>query len=88
MRCALIPDIHGNPPALEAVVAHIAQQADVAIYHMGDLVGYRPWPNETLVLLRGRMLASPLRSPGSYHHLFGVKPAPRAITDDAHHTYR
>ena len=53
MRYALISDIHANLPALEAVVADIARRTDVAeTYHLGDLVGYAPWPNETVDLLR------------------------------------
>jgi len=53
MRVALISDIHANLPALEAVLAHIRDQRDVvATYHLGDLVGYAPWPNETVELLR------------------------------------
>lgn len=52
MRYALISDIHANLPALEAVLAHIGHRGDVdAIYHLGDLVGYAPWPNETVALL-------------------------------------
>ena len=50
MRYALISDIHANLRALEAVLADIAQQPDVAAtYHLGDLVGYAPWPNETVL---------------------------------------
>lgn len=53
MRYALISDIHANLPALEAVLADIAAQPDIAAtYHLGDLVGYAPWPNETVALLR------------------------------------
>lgn len=53
MRYALISDIHANLPALEAVLAHIGGQESVdAIYHLGDLVGYAPWPNETVDILR------------------------------------
>ncbi|HEX8211981.1 MAG TPA: metallophosphoesterase family protein [Longimicrobium sp.] len=52
MRYALISDIHANLPALEAVLAHVAD-AD-ALYHLGDLVGYAPWPDETVALLRER----------------------------------
>ena len=49
MRYALISDIHANLPALEAVLADIAARADVgATYHLGDLVGYAPWPNEVV----------------------------------------
>jgi predicted phosphodiesterase len=54
MRYALISDIHANLPALEAVLEHIAGERDVAAtYHLGDLVGYAPWPNETIDRLRG-----------------------------------
>jgi predicted phosphodiesterase len=53
VRYALISDIHANLPALEAVVADIAAQPDIAAtYHLGDLVGYAPWPNETVSLIR------------------------------------
>lgn len=52
MRYALISDIHANLPALEAVLADIARRgADVVTYHLGDLVGYAPWPNEVVALL-------------------------------------
>ena len=55
MKYALISDIHANLPALEAVLADIDQQRDVAAtYHLGDLVGYAPWPNETVELIRSR----------------------------------
>ena len=55
MRVALISDIHANLPALEAVLADIGARAEVdATFHLGDLVGYAPWPNETVALIRGR----------------------------------
>ncbi|MCA1730522.1 MAG: metallophosphatase family protein [Actinobacteria bacterium] len=57
MKYALISDIHSNLPALEAVLADIDEREDVgAIYHLGDLVGYAPWPNETVALLRERRI--------------------------------
>lgn len=53
MRIALISDIHANLPALQAVLADITDQANVAAtYHVGDLVGYAPWPDECVKLLR------------------------------------
>lgn len=53
MRYALISDIHANLPALEAVLADISRRRDVgATYHLGDLVGYAPWPNEVTATLR------------------------------------
>ncbi|HUR91803.1 MAG TPA: metallophosphoesterase family protein [Gemmatimonadaceae bacterium] len=54
MRYALISDIHANLPALEAVLRHIAGSGPLATYHIGDLVGYAPWPNETVALLTER----------------------------------
>ena len=55
MRYALISDIHANLPALEAVLADIDARTDVdATYHLGDLVGYAPWPNEVVDLIRRR----------------------------------
>ncbi|MEK9499502.1 metallophosphoesterase family protein [Gaopeijia maritima] len=57
MNYALISDIHGNLPALEAVLAHLDQRTDVdAVLHLGDLVGYAPWPNEVIELLRARAI--------------------------------
>jgi predicted phosphodiesterase len=58
MQYALISDIHANLPALNAVLAHIDARPDVdAIYHLGDLTGYAPWPNEVVNLLRDRAIA-------------------------------
>jgi predicted phosphodiesterase len=57
MRYALISDIHSNLPALEAVFANIEQQGVDVTLHLGDLVGYAPWPNETVALLRSRQIA-------------------------------
>ena len=55
-RLAVISDIHGNLPALEAVLADIAAQGLRDIYHLGDLVGYNPFPNEVVALVRERDL--------------------------------
>ncbi|HEX2721912.1 MAG TPA: metallophosphoesterase family protein, partial [Gemmatimonadaceae bacterium] len=49
---ALLSDIHSNLPALEAVLADIHSGTPAGIYHLGDLVGYAPWPNETVALVR------------------------------------
>ena len=49
MRLALISDIHANLPALDAVLHDIASRAQAdAVYHLGDLVGYGPWPDEVV----------------------------------------
>jgi predicted phosphodiesterase len=57
MHIALISDIHGNLPALEAVLGHIEGSEGIdATYHLGDLVGYAPWPNEVVALLAERCI--------------------------------
>lgn len=54
-RIALLSDVHANLPALEAVLAHMdAGDPPDAVYHLGDLVGYAPWPDEVVALLHER----------------------------------
>jgi predicted phosphodiesterase len=58
MQIALISDIHANLPALEAVLESIARRGDTtAVYHLGDLVGYAPWPDETVDRIRAAGIA-------------------------------
>jgi predicted phosphodiesterase len=52
-RLAAISDIHGNLLALEAVLADIeAQGTPDAIWALGDLAAFCPWPSETLARLQ------------------------------------
>ena len=51
---ALIADIHGNLPALEAVLAFLADEAVDRILVLGDVVGYGPHPQACVEMLRGR----------------------------------
>ena len=56
-RYALISDVHANLPALRAVLADIDSHRNVdGIYHLGDVTGYAPWPNEVVALLRQRAI--------------------------------
>lgn len=49
MRVAIFSDIHGNLPALEAVLSDIEADAEIErVYCLGDLVGYAPFPNEVI----------------------------------------
>ncbi len=48
---ALISDLHANLPAFEAVHADITRREIATVYHLGDLVGYAPWPDETVAAL-------------------------------------
>lgn len=47
MRLAAISDIHGNLPALEAVLAEIECEAVDLIVNLGDIVSGPLWPQET-----------------------------------------
>ena len=58
MRLAFFSDVHGNLPALEAILDDIASVGVDARYALGDLVGYAPWPNEVLELLQAEGIAS------------------------------
>jgi predicted phosphodiesterase len=58
VRYALVSDIHANLPALEAVLADIGSRPGIdATYHIGDLVGYAPWPNEVVDLIHREAIA-------------------------------
>jgi predicted phosphodiesterase len=58
MRYALLSDVHANLPALEAVLADIDTHGEIdGTFQLGDLVGYAPWPNEVVALLRSRGIA-------------------------------
>src|SRR4029079_8764590 len=52
MSIAIISDIHGNLPALEAVLKDIARRRPTAVYCLGDLVGYGAFPNEVVSRIR------------------------------------
>ncbi|OKY77567.1 MAG: Serine/threonine protein phosphatase PP2A family [Candidatus Methanohalarchaeum thermophilum] len=52
MKIALISDIHGNYPALEAVLEKIDR--DIDIFCAGDVVGYNPFPNKVVRKLKER----------------------------------
>ena len=47
MRIALISDIHGNLPALEAVLAQLGEEEIDRYICLGD-VAVGPWPSETV----------------------------------------
>ncbi|MFB6199178.1 MAG: metallophosphoesterase, partial [Halobacteriaceae archaeon] len=46
MELGLISDVHGNQPALEAVLADMPDVDQV--YHCGDAIGYNPFPHRVL----------------------------------------
>jgi putative phosphoesterase len=52
-RVAVLADVHGNAPALAAVLAELEREQPDAVVHCGDLT-WGPLPIETLDLLVGR----------------------------------
>lgn len=49
---ALLSDVHGNLPALEAVLADAAENEAEQVWNLGDFLGYAPFPNEVVDRLR------------------------------------
>jgi len=45
---AILSDIHGNRPALEAVLAEMEKLGVRRMVLLGDVVGYGPFPNDCL----------------------------------------
>lgn len=52
MKIAVVSDIHGNLPALEAVLADLRHEAPDMIVNLGDCVSGPLWPEETAAILR------------------------------------
>lgn len=53
-QCAIISDIHGNLPALKAVLADIDRIGVSEIWCLGDIVGYGPQPLDCWKLVKER----------------------------------
>ena len=51
---AVFSDVHGNLPALEAVLGDMDRKGISKAICLGDLVGYGPFPNEVVALIRER----------------------------------
>jgi len=58
VRIAFIADVHANMIAFEAVLNEIDRLDIERIICAGDAVGYYPYPNETIELLRSRGILS------------------------------
>ena len=54
MKGAIMSDVHANPMALERVLADAEQCGVEQVVCAGDVVGYGPYPSETIRILRER----------------------------------
>jgi putative phosphoesterase len=52
MRLAIISDIHGNLEALQHVLDRVHKEGAESLVCLGDIVGYGPFPNECVDLVR------------------------------------
>lgn len=68
MKIAVISDIHANIGALEAVLKDIDGRQPDAIICAGDLVGYAPFPNEVITLIKEKEITCVL---GNYDDAIG-----------------
>jgi putative phosphoesterase len=55
MEFAIIADVHSNLPALTSV---LEDAGDLEVFSLGDVIGYYPFPNETVEMLRQREVKS------------------------------
>ena len=60
-RIAIVSDIHGNLPALEAVWTEIERAAPALVVNLGDIASGPLWPRETVQWLMARGAAEPAR---------------------------
>ncbi|MCH5138604.1 metallophosphoesterase family protein [Clostridiaceae bacterium UIB06] len=56
MKIAVISDIHGNLEALKKAFENIEEKRVDTIVCLGDLVGYGPYPNEVVELIREKKI--------------------------------
>lgn len=54
MKIALFSDIHSNIDALEPVLKDIYGRNPDAVFCLGDLVGYAPYPNEVIETIQSK----------------------------------
>lgn len=81
MRIAALSDIHGNLPALDAVLAEVARVGVDVIVNLGDIVSGPLWPRETAQ----RLMAVHLPTiAGNHERQLLTIPRERQSASDAH----
>jgi len=57
MKIIVLGDVHGNLPALEASFREARAEGYDVVFHTGDLVGFAPFPDETVALIKAQRIA-------------------------------
>jgi predicted phosphodiesterase len=79
MKFAALSDIHGNLPALEAVLSDIAARGMQTLVNLGDIVSGPLWPAETAELLMPMQL--PTLAGNHERQVLTQNPAQMSATD-------
>jgi putative phosphoesterase len=58
MLIGLISDVHSNIVALKAVLEELDERGIKTILHAGDILGYNPYPDETIELFKKKKIIS------------------------------
>lgn len=82
MRIAVVSDIHGNLPALQAVLADIRARGCDGLVNLGDLAAGPLWPAETTALL---MQTPALTIRGNHERQMQADPATMRPSDRLAH---
>jgi predicted phosphodiesterase len=77
---AILSDIHGNYPALEAVVMDARQRGCARFISLGDVAGYGAQPGECIDLLRSLGAVNILGNHDSYITMGGDCPRSKVVT--------
>lgn len=78
---ALLADVHGNAPALEAVLSYLeTRDIDHGIM-LGDVVGYGPHPSQCIEMLKGLDWLSSVR--GNHDNAIAINHVPSGMNEIA-----
>ncbi len=84
MRTALLADIHGNLPALEAVVSHLQEQGGCGeVWVLGDLAVFCPYSVEVLERLAALPQARFVMGNTDRYLVTGRRPPQVSVEDEA-----
>jgi predicted phosphodiesterase len=84
MRVAVLADIHGNLPALEAVITHLEAQGGCdEMWVLGDLVAFCPYPVEVLERLAELARARFLQGNTDRYLVTGQRPTQPPVEDES-----